>query len=524
MKKVHSDTAIIKRLRILIELSRDDRLPPLATLSDLLDIPQRALLRAARKLRERGEIDFGTGKGIHIIRENGTDTDGSLSLSSSNRLYKLIRKGIYDGKYIVGERLPKRDHFVLEFEVSSHTVTKALKQLSEDSLIYRKGKSWIVGRPIKPRRQSSRDLPVIITIQNTSNTWQSFRNVRTGKFVDRFAAEAARFGFRLQPFFISNRNPSNLQPYGMMSDLDEFIDRLDHLYFGSIVIGAPENYPSFRGLAHSLALRKRPFVWFDKVHRTPIPPDISPYYYHFHFSETRIAGSAVKYLADHGHKRLLYVDIVETDWSRKRGDLLLKSAREYDLEFVNFMDVCTYYKSMSFDDLLAKLRSEYWALTPRFRKAAAFVAYEYGGHSTAPDYELSPAAQADVARFLQDKPQMDESEYGKLRGAREMLISFLDDRNTAIVFPRDVAARGYLRTLYHMGVTVPQEISTLSFDNHYDSTVFPCNTVDFGAEEMGYQAFHALSGITPVTRNCRDGSIAVVPRVVDRGSVSYLDS
>jgi DNA-binding LacI/PurR family transcriptional regulator len=194
------------------------------------------------------------------------------------------------------------------------------------------------------------------------------------------------------------------------------------------------------------------------------------------------------------------------------------------MEYVNFMDVYSYCKSISFEDLFAKLESEYQTRKPRFRKAAAFVASEYGGHSITADYELSHEAQVDVVRFLRDDPRMDISEYGKLRGAREMLISFLDDRNTAVVFPRDVAARGYLRALDRMSVRVPTEISTLSFDNHLDSTVFPCNTVDFGAEELGYQAFHALSGITPITRNCRDGSIAVVPAVVDRGSVSYLDS
>ncbi len=513
---------VIKRLRVLIDLNRDDRLPPLSVLSELLDVPQRALLKAARKMRDMGELDFGTGKGIRITRDSRENPGSTISLPSADRLHKIIRNGISSGKYTVGERLPKRDHFVLDYAVSSHTVTKALKKLAADDLIYRKGKSWIVGRPVKTRIKSPRDLPVIVTIQNNSNTWQSFRNERTGSFVDRFAGEANRFGFRLQPFFVTGTNPANLQPYGNINALNEFIGNLDHLYFGSIIIGDPEKYINFRGLVYSLTLLKRPVAWFDKVHRTPIPSDISPYYYHFHFSESRLATAAIKHLADHGHTKVCYVDIAEAEWSFRRVKLLQEFANEFGIELINFMDVYARYKSKDPDEFLSEFQSRLPHTDDRFRKAATFVASEYG-HTVDPNAAFHSSAQTDIARFFQDEPPMDISEYGKLRGARELLVTLYDDRSTAIIFPRDRAARGYFHTLDHMSLRIPNDISVLSFDNQYDSTTFPANSVDIGAELLGYQAFHALSGITPVTRNCRDGSISAVPKVVDRGSVSYID-
>ncbi len=513
---------LIERLRTLIDVSRTERLPALSGLSQLLNVPERLLLRAVRKMRDQGELEFGRGTGIRITQKGSVEGAGKVERSSSKRLYFHIKNGILEARYRSGDRLPKRDHFVVEYHVSSHTVAEALKKLAGEELVHRKGKAWIVGKAPEVRKRPQHDSPVILVVQNSSDSWRGLRNERTGKFIERFAGEAQRFGFRLQSFFLSEQNPGNMQPFGSMRDLGAFISELDHLYFGSIVIGNPENYTDFGEMIRKLISTRRPVAWFDKAYRTPVPPNLSPYYYHFHFSERRIAAVAIQHLVEHGHSHMCYMDITKVDWAVQRGIYLSEATRRHsDARLSKTDELYEELSSGGYEKIRTILRQKLEVPSMCLRKAAAFIAaengYEIGVNSSFPE-----SAVSDIARFLKDEPTMADSEIGRLRNARELLTAFLDESITALIFPRDRAARGFCRTMGFMNIQAPQDISLMSFDNHDDPTVFPSNTVDIGADQLGYQAFHAISGIAPIKRNCKDGSISAVPEVVDRGSVARL--
>jgi DNA-binding LacI/PurR family transcriptional regulator/DNA-binding transcriptional regulator YhcF (GntR family) len=473
-------------------------------------------------MREQGELEFGRGTGIRITQKGSVEGAGKVERSSAKRLYLHIKNGILEGKYRCGDRLPKRDHFVVECHVSSHTVAEALKKLAGEGLVHRKGKACVVGKAPEVRKRPQHDSPVILVVQNSSDTWRGLRNERTIRFVERFAGEAQRFGFRLQSFFLSEQNPGNMQPFGSMRDLTAFISELDHLYFGSIIIGNPEHYTDFRDLVRKLISIRRPVAWFDKSYRTPVAPNLSPYYYHFHFSERRIASAAVQHLVEHGHSHLCYMDVTKVDWAAQRGIYLSQAAKSHsEVRLSKTDELYEELISGGYERIHALLRQKLEAPSMCLRKAAAFIAaengYEIGANSSFPQSVVS-----DIARFFIEEPTMDDSEIGRLRNARELLTAFLDESITALIFPRDRAARGFCRTMGYMNIQAPEDISLMSFDNYDDPTVFPSNTVDIGADQLGYQAFHAISGIAPIKRNCKDGSISAVPEVVDRGSVARL--
>ncbi len=524
MSEQNTVNSVIDRLRVLVEVGRTDRLPPLSVLSQLLNVPERLLLRAARKMRDQGELKFGRGTGIQVIGNEVSDCPEKVGRSSPRRLYLHVKNGILSGKYRSGDRLPKRDHFVVEHHVSSHTVAEALKKLADEQFVHRKGKSWIVGKAPEVRKMPQRNSPIILVIQNKSDTWRSLRNERTGKFVERFASEAQRFGFRLQSFFLTEDNPGNMQPFGSLRNLVAFSGELDHLYFGSIVIGEPDNYKNFGELIRGMVSLRRPVVWFDKSSRTPVPSDLSPYYYHFHFSERDIASSAIKHLVKHGHSHLCYMNTSNAEWAVRRGVYLSEEANRHpDTQFVNVSDLYANLISNGYEGVRTLLSERLRSPSRCLHKAAVFIADEYG-HDLGMKGPFSEAAINDVARFFLDEPTMDESRIGKLRNARELLTAFFDESITALIFPRDRAARGYCRAIGFMSIRAPQEISLMSFDNYDDQILFPSDTVDIGADQLGYQAFHAISGIAPIRRNYKDGSVSAVPEVVDRGSVADLDT
>ncbi len=92
---------------------------------------------------------------------------------------------------------------------------------------------------------------------------------------------------------------------------------------------------------------------------------------------------------------------------------------------------------------------------------------------------------------------------------------------TAILAPHDALAVRYFRALHRLGIRVPEQISILSFDNLYTLKPTPVSTIDFGLEQLGYQAFHILFGVIPIKAG-HSRQILGHAKLVDNGSVSAI--
>ena len=88
-------------------------------------------------------------------------TVGSLDRDGPTPLYRqlkwLIRRGIDDGQYRVGDRLPSENDFARTYAVSRHLVRQALLSLvAEGQVVARQGDGYYVNA-----RRVRRELPVL---------------------------------------------------------------------------------------------------------------------------------------------------------------------------------------------------------------------------------------------------------------------------------------------------------------------------------------------------------------------------
>jgi DNA-binding LacI/PurR family transcriptional regulator len=89
---------------------------------------------------------------------------------------------------------------------------------------------------------------------------------------------------------------------------------------------------------------------------------------------------------------------------------------------------------------------------------------------------------------------------------------------TALIAPNDDIAEWYVRPwLMSLGLSIPGDMSLISFDNKRKHLGMDLTTVDFGFGSLGYQAFHLLLG--SITRP-RSGMVWPKAKVVDRGSAT----
>jgi DNA-binding LacI/PurR family transcriptional regulator len=69
-----------------------------------------------------------------------------------------------------------------------------------------------------------------------------------------------------------------------------------------------------------------------------------------------------------------------------------------------------------------------------------------------------------------------------------------------------------------VGLSVPRDVSIISFDNSVECRNFPVSTIDFGFSRLGYRAAHVFIGDIPVKAD-RYGNVPGICTLVDRGSI-----
>jgi len=103
--------------------------------------------------------------------------------------------------------------------------------------------------------------------------------------------------------------------------------------------------------------------------------------------------------------------------------------------------------------------------------------------------------------------------------ATPSLVSLLHDHHvTALIALSDRMAREYHYWLTSVGITIPDDLSIVSFDNSRSSVIFPISTVDFGFPRLGYLAAHILINDVAVKADAT-GSIAGICQLRERGSL-----
>jgi hypothetical protein len=105
-----------------------------------------------------------------------------------------------------------------------------------------------------------------------------------------------------------------------------------------------------------------------------------------------------------------------------------------------------------------------------------------------------------------------------LKAHTPSLTALLDQGVTAILCLNDAMAREIYLWATYVGLSIPRDISMISFDNRVDCQNFPVTTVDFGFARLGYLAAHKFIGDIPVKAG-KNGDIPGPCTIVDRGSL-----
>jgi DNA-binding LacI/PurR family transcriptional regulator len=103
------------------------------------------------------------------------------------------------------------------------------------------------------------------------------------------------------------------------------------------------------------------------------------------------------------------------------------------------------------------------------------------------------------------------------------LASIVNGPCTAFLPLNDWIAANDYHWFHSVGVSIPSELSVLSFDNERRWEFLPFSSIDFGLTDLGYLAAHVFIGDIPVSCD-RNGNVSAKPRLVDRGSLGRAHS
>jgi len=479
---------------------RTDRTFTLATIPELTKeyrASSSTISRAIRLLAEQGLVE--SVQGTRIRRIQGRGTDASAASASSEALYRKIRQSIESGAFRNGERLPKFATLTAQEHVSRITIVSALRRLSQDLLIHKKGKSWIAGpRPPDPMHlsTSSAELSPTAFLVCTDVHQNTFNNLFLVPFLENLISELREKGIDLRVCF-HNREPAisgSIIPFQGIEEVKQAIARLGNLYSGALITDVYFDAKSMREWFPVLSARgAKPVIFFDAsndlsaLSRAEL--ELGAKYYRMFFDETAAVRCALDQLAGHRSIIVPVPSWMTGDWVGRRTRLIKRIARAakpcmevivapQNEVFCRTSDVSTEW-SRNFNSQIA-------------------VTVRKG--------QLRP----DIERPLTT---------AEAREAAPKLWNAIQSGATAMVVLNDWLAHLCLLWCDAAGVRVPQDLSIVSFDNARQTRLFPLATVDFGFSRLGYLAARILCGTEPAEAG-RNGNIPGVCTFVNRGSLA----
>jgi DNA-binding transcriptional regulator YhcF (GntR family)/DNA-binding LacI/PurR family transcriptional regulator len=550
-----------EQLRRDLETYTGDRLPTVRDLAKRYDVSYVTMVRACAILKEEGLLSGRRGASIRKTFGRGAAAPRS-KLRPMPKSLDIVRdrvaSDIAAGRLKAGEKLPKVYFFVKEFSVSNHTVLKAYRELEDQGLIRRLGKSWVVGSSEAARPfPFGEDPPVILFLEPWHLFWQrDIHNPRTAGFSSTFMAEADRWGVQVVSLSAATRLvEESLAPAGWRHAVGAYIHGLGNRYLGALIPFGSRDRENPVEWAREMLAYGKPVVWFDRHNELRIEGLSARLFTRCHFDENPAIEAAIGHLYENGHREVgyLYRD-PDSSWRTKRlFDLQAAADARRGMHIHGFTQPQGFYDGLfepDFPDFLSRLRSRSphnvdqvlqtlaslhpkcaaWSQLPkkpsRPDEPRHFEAWKrYLDHlpRRAPEPPKTPRfirLATDVLRSIRFT-----SIYYKfanltssLHLAAVMIKALSRTDITAWILPNDLEARLAYRWVEDAGIRVPEQLSLLSFDNSTSLSGFPISSVDFGFGRLGYSAFHLLLQDIPVKRS-RHGEVAGQPFIVNRGSV-----
>ncbi len=527
LNKNHIFDSLYKYLRDY----KGDFAPGSRQLASLFKISPESIRAQLKLMQLKGLLEIKPRSRARILREAFELQPSSIG-GAAVRVRNQILQKIREGDYSEGMELPKVNTLCKELQASDHTIRKALSYLSAENYISRAGKQFIVSQIYNHKKQNSEKLSAICVIQPFDYSWESFQtNLRTSKFVQQFIELVENKSIILK--FVACEDLSRKDVV-----IAEFINKalsdssLD--FIGILAIGNKSPRYNITNIMAELVKHNIPTVWFD-----PNDQDQNVKMHHnltrCYFNERNAIYTALRYLSDHGHQKIAYLQTERHDWQSARGDLIKEIANknfpklsiqiekffqaEYTtigdsrllnqrLDLLNERPDSEFKKAMDYlvehaKDLLSNYKIDVQVQKSDIRQILLTTLYHWGMNNKAPNNTVEGQLVKQVMSWLP-------------------LQAILDSNVTAILCPNDAMAKNFIIPwLLNCNIPIPEQISLISFDSRYLPMLVQVNSVDMGFGYLGEMAFktffkkHSLQRI----RNRNIGSHA---HVVDRGSVRWI--
>lgn len=492
---------IAMELEKQVRANPERELPTLKVLAEEFGVARQTMWKAARFLVSKGILTAGRGHRLSVsnalLSQKGLQQPKTQR--AEDRFFSYLRERIVDGSYRAGEALPKRDFFTVGQGVSPSTVSLAMRRLEAEELIYKKGRSWVVGKPWVKRggvKHGWEKTPTVLLIApGLSVPGGIFTSDHTGPFYSSLGTELRRFGFRAH--FVSRELAGLAQGHvpdsgKQMKEARALVHRLGHQYSGTVIQPGTRS-DILREWYSRLSEFYRPVIFFDStgnlVDFSRKDVVIPRQFYRFCHSENQAVEVLFDQVRTFGHTRVGVPNILggTVAWANDRIELMKKTAREM------YPEITLYTVNQS---------ETFWQFTREWR-----LSDEYRRRYQGQPLNLAEQTSTSSARryLLEQTPS----------------FKYLLDRDVSIVVGLNNAiAFEYLQWFRVAGFSVPKDISLVSFGNTPASMALPISTVDFGFERLGYLAAHKLIGDVPVNAG-RTGSVSGQCSFVDRGSLKH---
>jgi len=444
-------------------------------------------------LADKGAIAIAPGKRSISLAGPGCEACSATALmSASDRFAALVRQRISDGIYKVGTRLPKSGYFTITEKVSPDTVLRALLILREQAVVHKKQRYWVAGPAPAKRLTVSRreeDQPTVLLLSYKPREWKGLFNAsHTAAFMLPFRNELSAFGHAMRPVIDSSLAHQETDLTMDWADILTAIRKLGPRYQGTLIQCLTPDQDYLSKQVGELCRLGKPVVYFDHTDGGPLVsrkrPGITQLYYRMFFDEMSAVREAVGALVQLGHREIGIFESGSSAWARNRASLVQRYAtsEDPDLNITISKDTLDLPGGAHLSDIIRRLREK------EIRQENAFR-------------DLSEKARRNI------------------RAHARPFVRFLAAGNiTALCALCDSMAWEYHVFFEALGISVPRDISIISFDNEPSSIFFPISTVDFGFTRLGYMAAHVFIGDIPV-QAARDGSVASVASLMDRGSI-----
>ncbi len=450
--------------------------------------------KAVRILAGKGIIESHKGAGIF---RPGTYRASHNVPCPAMPFTDELRSLITDGTYHTGEFLPKVRYFTIGGKHSATTVVKSFSELALEGIVHKQGKQWVAGKAMVPVSQSGEEGPVVIFLVLNDSYWSiMFRQPFTSPFVSALASELLKHRIGLTVAAIQKQKNELSALPAAEEQILPLIRRLGNRYQGTIVTFFPHDLLS--QWVKLLARFCRPVISYNMTNeRTSISAKSLSLkkgaFTGVYLDEEAAVKLALERLSAFGHTIIGVPVYTATghEGARRRMETIRACALGC------FPDI----------RIVETEQLEPW--------------WKFGSVSSIPEFVASIGLSPAESAWIPGSPLP-----VKLRKALMELTpsmqSLVDHPGlTAVIALNNDMARKYYYWCLLMNITIPKQLSMISFDNTLESVTFPITTIDFGFPRLGYLAAHILIGDIPVKTD-RQGHVPGVCELVDRGSVRRI--